>query len=244
MNSDKSIDSLCLHSGELVSYLYDEMPAAGQTVFEGHLADCSVCTDEFAELSLARLGVYEWQRDEFAAMPTPFIAIPYEDAPVRVSWMESWLGPIFSAPKWATAGGALAAVAISLGLVLFASTYMGGRIEVADVQVIEQTESLDRSTGTKDKQIVEVITPNLLNDQVVKPKYAQEPGRLARPVQASVQKPSPRKNKVSDQVTASKTVRDKNKVPVRTAPRLNNFEDEDDNTLRLADLFADVDTRK
>ena len=48
---------------------------------------------------------------------------------------------------------------------------------------------------------------------------------------------------VKTQVRTQRVVT-RNTQPIRTtAPRLNDFEDEDDNTLRLGDLLAEVDTR-
>ncbi len=235
MAADKNIERSCLNGDEIVSYLYGEMTDSRRTLFEIHLLDCAACTDEFAGLSLARLGVYEWNRDEFAAMETPLIAIPYEkESSEKVSWLESWLGPIFSTPKWAIGGG-LAFAMLFLGFTLFTAGNLDNDITAANVAPVNITAA-DSDT----KQMVEVVQH--------KPLYNKEKEEIAiRPVKASVTSHSRKRSNLSDQATAQikdPTVRKNNSEIKAKAPRLNNFEDEDDNTLRLADLFADADTRR
>jgi len=242
MTTNKNIENECVHGEELVSYLYDEMPAAGRSVFEYHLADCDVCTDEFAGLSLARLSVYEWHRDEFAAMQTPPMPIPYESAE-HVSWFENWFGPIFSAPKWLTAGGAFAAAAIVLGLVLFISDDARNSVSVAYVNSIVTPEARpDKSTSAENGREVEVTARKPLESDIAKSTL---PSDRRPPVRISATPDTGNRHKVNDQIRSEKTASSsKRPAPLltRAAPRLTNFEDEDDNTLRLADLIADIDT--
>ena len=234
MNTNKNIEKTCVHGVEIVSYLYDEMPEPGRKVFESHLLNCTACTDEFAGLSLARLDVYEWNSHEFAALPTPFIAIPYENTD-QVSWFESWFGPIFSAPKWA-AGGVFGAAALVFGFVLFPSGNTEDNISISEVKTIQMPAAVhDEPSSTaveNNKQIAEVKLPNLLNTN--KDKRA-----VAERVRAS--ELFARKRKIIERVTAVKTKNTRPSTPLN-APRLTNFEDEDDTTLRLADLVADRNT--
>ena len=238
MNTNKNIEKACVHGEEIVSYLYNEMPAAGRGVFESHLLECVDCTDEFAGLSLARLYVYEWNSFEFALIPTPAIAIPYEDV-IRVSWFESWFGPVFSAPKLA-AGGALAAAALVFGFVLFPSDNPENNVAISEVRTTQPpaAEQVKPSIPAvaEDKQLIEVKVSNLLNRNDNKRIGADR---------IRVSQPSTKKRKIDERVTAVKMVPQikniKPSVPLN-APRLTNFEDEDDNTLRLADLIADSNT--
>ena len=64
-------ENKCGFTSDAVSYLYGEMPAHERSVFEDHLAGCDACTDEFAAISYSRVSVMEWQRGEFADLPTP-----------------------------------------------------------------------------------------------------------------------------------------------------------------------------
>ncbi|MEJ7846757.1 MAG: zf-HC2 domain-containing protein [Pyrinomonadaceae bacterium] len=240
MNKNKNIEKVCVHGEEIVSYLYDEMPASGRKLFESHLLECSDCTDDFAGLSLARLNVYEWNNNEFAAMQTPTILIPYENSD-RDSWFQSWFGPIFSAPKLA-AGGILAAAAIVFGFVLFPSGNLENNISINEVKTAHPTATMPDKPSTpmvaEDQQLVEVKIPNLLNRN-------DNSGVTAKPIMVS--KPFAKKRKIDERVAAVKmTPKTKNIQPLTplNAPRLTNFEDEDDNTLRLTDLIADSNTDK
>jgi len=238
MNPNKNIEKACVHGEEIVSYLYDEMPAAGRKVFETHLLECSACTDEFAGLSLARLNVYEWNSHEFASIPTPSIVIPYENIE-KSSWFDNWFGPIFSAPKWA-AGGVLAAAAILFGFVLFPSGKTENNVSISEMKPTQNPAVVEYKpvapASAEDNQVVEVKLPNLLNANSDKRIGMTSVRTLA---------PSVRRRKIDGRVTAARTLAKTKKIQPSAPlndPRLTNFEDENDNTLRLADLIADINT--
>lgn len=71
----------CIRAEDSVAYLYGEMAMHESDSFETHLASCDVCVDEMAAVSVSHLSVYEWNRDVFAALETPPIAIPYTVEP-------------------------------------------------------------------------------------------------------------------------------------------------------------------
>lgn len=238
---DKSRDKLspsCSSLEELVEYLYDEMNVREKLVFETHLADCDVCTAEFAEVSFARLDVYEWHRDEFVELATPRIVIPYGEAG-KVGLIEA-IRAFFASPVgWATAGGSFAAVAIAAGI-WFMSL---GNVEVskseADLPVVTVNDTRPES---RPQPVAELEDDS---DNFPEPELP-----LTTRVKAEA-KPeivrTPAKKDVKSNSRPIKT-RDEPKQPVQArrnvaAPRLNDFEDEDDTTLRLGDLLADVDTR-
>ena len=89
MRKGNNINS-CLFGEELVAYVYGELSSDGRARFENHLLDCSACTAEFADISLSRLGVYEWHRDEFLPLETPQFVIPFAPATTRVEAGNSW----------------------------------------------------------------------------------------------------------------------------------------------------------
>src|SRR5688572_12265007 len=82
-------ENSCSLGGNMLAYLYDELSSDGRECFESHLADCSLCIDEFAELSEARYSVYEWKNVEFAPLKTPRFVVPVERTPAVVSWVDS-----------------------------------------------------------------------------------------------------------------------------------------------------------
>lgn len=233
---DKSRDNLspsCSSSEELVAYLYSEMSAAGQSAFEDHLAGCELCTAEFAELSLARLGVYEWHRDEFVELATPRIVVPYAEA-VKVSWIDSVRAFLASHAQWATAGGAFAAVALAAGIWLVAPK--GDELAKSEptfTPIAASSPEVKKDLPVKVLQGDGSAQPGPANDQqqpkaeVVK-TGARDNARITRPRPVKAVKSDPQPTRTSRP---------------GSAPRLNDFDDEDDNTLRLGDLLAEVDTR-
>jgi anti-sigma factor RsiW len=50
----------CGEPEAIVSFIYGELAVAESTVLEEHLSFCDDCTAELADLSFARLDVYEW----------------------------------------------------------------------------------------------------------------------------------------------------------------------------------------
>src|SRR5882724_6942846 len=113
----------CEFFAEIVSYLYNETGREQRSKFEEHLVDCGACTDEFAAISNARFSVFEWQREEFANMPTPEIVIPYTvrkvaDDRVGTIGFLSALGKMLSFGSRASLALAFAAILICIGLVV------------------------------------------------------------------------------------------------------------------------------
>ncbi len=229
-----NFSAICASSDEFVAYLYDEMAAADREVFELHLADCDNCTAQFADISFARLDVYEWNRDEFSLMETPRIVIPYGET-ARTNWYES-VKAFFSFPaRLATAGAAFAAVALALGL----WTMTGSTSELAQHQPDAKPEviapAVTAETGTASLSIVSPADQTPRSGDIAaaerRPRSARADAGQTKPVQVKA-------------VRAAKAVSPSLSAVKRAAPRLNDFEDEDDNTLRLGDLLAEVDTRE
>lgn len=227
--NDIKIES-CSSSADLVAYLYDELNAADRASFETHLAGCGGCTDEFADLSFARLDVYEWHRDEFAHLETPRFVIPYTEAGANLSWIDALRGFFASHSQWATAGGAFALVAVIFGAVFVLSS--SGADETAGTAKIQPSEVTKAPPAVKD--VPAGTTTAAKSDgepQVVK---ISTNGNSSRPANAVNRRPSKAVERNSIKMVTAQ----------RAKPRLNEFEDEDDNTLRLGDLLADVGTRK
>ncbi len=230
MKKDIKIQN-CSYSADLVAYLYDEIDPAERNSFETHLAVCGTCTDEFAELSFARLDVYEWHRDEFASMETPRFVIPYAATVSKTSWLDAFRS-IFAFPgQLVTAGGAFALMAIVAGVVYFTS--LNGSSEIAsaptsDAVAGNKNASVNPPPVAPPSRDLKADSPKVVgsNDVV---KVSTE-GKTSVPAKAVNRRPA----KAPERNTARR---------VNTAPRLNDFEDEDDTTLRLGDLLADIDTK-
>ena len=224
----------CTPSEELVALLYDELDRASRTVMENHLAACDACAGEFAELSFARLDVYEWHRDEFVEMATPRIVIPYEEVIVGTSWFDALAG-VFAWPgRWATAGAAFAAVAIAaLGFWAISSQPEERAAVNDDVKIVQSNE---RPTAAPTPAAVESVPEGERRITPQKTPSASPKKQPGASVKANRLTPGPTKERPATGQPAN--------ARRQAAPRLNDFDDEDDTTLRLGDLLAEIDTRK
>lgn len=225
----------CSFSEEVVSYLYNEIGASKRTEFESHLMSCDTCTAELADVSFARLDVYEWHRDEFAEMPTPRIIIPYGEA-AKASWVDAIRSFFGSPARLATAGAAFAVVTLALGIV-----FLRAPTEESLMAVNKQVPEVVQDTVSRpDSAVVDDSSKNDDIGQAEDEKvFAKDPD--VKPVKASVIRNSQNRGPKTVRSTPRNTPQPA--TARRNAPRLNDFEDEDDNTLRLGDLLAEIGTR-
>jgi hypothetical protein len=223
----------CLFGEQLVSYIYKELPAAGRDAFEVHLLDCSSCTDEFASISMSRLGVYEWHRDDFLPLETPVFTIPYERpvvvTEVQPAWVDALRG-LFSPARVFALGGGLAVLTI-----IFATAYVS---------------NLDNGTSVAEANMNS--TPAVSRETAEPKPYLQEPkvgiDNEVAEAKVSVQESETPASKPDRAVPVKATKRQVNNtravqasVPQK-APRLGTYDEAEDTSLRLADLVADIDT--
>ena len=232
MRNGKEMNS-CLLGEELVAYIYDELPATGRESFEHHLLDCSGCTAELADISLSRLGVYEWHRDEFVPLETPQFVIPYEPkalAAPKISWIDALRGLVESPMRLATAGGAFALVIFAV--VFGVSNLSGpsnqiarGEENVAPAPQVDSGTASPANIGT-----VAVQQDDKVEGSVSKREFKSSVSeQRIRPVQAKATKPVKR---ATVPATSAQSV-----------PRLGNFVETEDTSLRLSDLVANIDTK-
>ena len=223
---------------DIVSYIYSEIGAAERTRFENHLSDCSLCTDEFAAISNARFSVFEWRREEFADLSTPKIVIPYpakktnaeEIAPVGL-WapLRAWIS-LVSFPVAIAVG-----LVLCLGLGLTAFQFLGGP-ELPIASNVKNVPPIETVSAPNSVATVNSKEPEVAVDTV--PRAVARPSHEIRPVTVVER----RKTISKKQLTACNPV---DRIPVQNTPAApilsENFEETQDASLRLADLFADVD---
>jgi hypothetical protein len=221
--------SKCKFSTALVPYLYGELPGSDVGAFESHLLDCVECTDEFAALSSARYEVYDWKKIEFDPLATPAIRIPYDEV-VSVSWIDRLR--IAFANGFAIPAVGFAGLVIALGLAgVF--VWSGG-----DSGYVAKGNTNETVPGPVVATTVTAPAPEVAQDvknesepptAVKGATSSNENRRELRPVKIkNVPVRAPKANPTSAQV--------------QNAPRLNDFSDDEDNSLRLAELFEDIDT--
>lgn len=222
----------CGFEHEIVSYMYDELGAAERTQFETHLMDCGACTDEFAEVSLSRFSVFEWQKEEFDHLATPEIVIPYESQQIAVEsggWFAGF-SDIFAFARSPLAVGTAFAVLLGIGFVGFNLVGTGGNDIASNIAVppvvIEQKIESPKVT----------VLPVAIVDE--DPTASND----VRPVTAASRDIRP---KVARQTSASRRLVEDRSVPnatrqARRAPVLSDLGDDDEDSLRLSDMFDEI----
>jgi hypothetical protein len=231
------------HGIELTAYMYGELDQNSRTAFESHLAVCDECAMELASFADARLGVIEWRREAFDHLATPVILLP-ESEPVapfvdKPATAGGFVGLWESLLSWPVrAGTGLAAAALLAGAVYFAAFSSGtSNGEVAAVPTNgpvaeklpqiepEQKTSAVISTGAP------VVQPKRLSG--VKSEKPIE-RRAARRIQLASSRTPGRSPAVI------RSGQPKVQTATTRAPRLNNLDEDEDKSLRLADLFAEI----
>ena len=229
----------CGFDDAMISYIYDEITAAERRKFETHMVDCSVCTDEFAEISGARFSVFEWQKEAFAELETPRIVIPYTDLPK----VGAENGGFFAGLRGLFGGFGIpltvaASLLICLGIGFAALTLMSGENQVASNIVVEPVRPQQDLAVEKPVQIDEpVINAKGAKLEADVVKGTEPDSREIKPEKAvAVSKPSqPAKRFTAETNPSTK----RGTRAGRKAPALSNFEEADDRSLRLTDLFND-----
>jgi hypothetical protein len=234
-DNDKKI---CEHTDGIVSYLYGEMPESDRNVFETHLAQCDACTDEFAGVSMARYSVYEWNKLEFAKLETPQIVIPYESATPGFSWFDKVREAMSFAHGWPVAGAGLAAVAIVFGLVMFGPDANKDNRDLAGAN-LNNTQSNARP----------IVTETPENTTAPKPDGTDPISVPAKSGGPSIERETSGRNpvpvKISDDSRDRKPVKGVRIAPrkqTRPVPSLSEFAEDEDKTLRLAEMLEDTET--
>lgn len=260
-------NSECDFSADLISYLYGEINQKEKLRFEAHLSKCTACPVELAEFADVRFALGEWH-NEFEKLPTPAIAVPYTDAaPVKVkisddsdSWIARLRQAVSGFPAWSAATtAALAILVVCGGLFLFATkafqpeniaqnaapneskvsvspTIDLNTIEVAEKNLIEDDSQANKSSIKQTAKSAK--SASIENAVIVKSEAAAR--TFVKSSSAPKNINASNKNNVFD---AKVKTLNKTAPPDLSAPTLNGYEEIEDETLRLADLFAEVDTK-
>lgn len=224
-------EHVCAHGGDMLGYLYSEISTAERAAFELHLADCGTCIDDFAELSQSRYPVYEWKQIDFDPLETPQIVISYDKTETASMIARMWDLLAFGRGFGFVGAAAVVLVAMMAGYLLL------GRSDVAsDLAAAEPQSSPEK--------LAIIPTPSKLSEErAVDVPDAVEPVPVKKQVESGRSqpvKPSARQvPKTANPSRPEQTVRRNEPIPV---PVLSTAEDLEDDSLRLADLFEDIDT--
>ncbi|HEV7699029.1 MAG TPA: zf-HC2 domain-containing protein [Pyrinomonadaceae bacterium] len=220
----------CEFGEDIVAYLYGEMPAAGRVLFEKHLAMCHTCTDEFAAISDVRFSVFEWQRAEFAKLATPEIVIPYPaKSGVATTGLFDGLRGLLSLT---TAVPVIATLLIVLGVGYIFFVRQSEPVPVAVQSPVEKPSVASPQPVAATPEIATVAPP--ANTKVEKATVKRTPA-VPRPFVAK---------RVAPQVRLGNDVAVSLTPAARKAPVLSGYEDEDDTSLRLSDIFDELGAKR
>ncbi len=223
----------------IVSYIYDEITTSERHKFETHLVDCSSCTEEFTAISGARFSIFEWQKVDFSELATPEIVIPRIEgrrAKTERSGLLAGLRSMFGG--YGIPISAAAAVLVFLGLGLAVFTSMGEVGEYAEITVVENMPEVPQNVAAGKPLATETVIRQ--GDTVVSDTLS-----VKKTVPVSGQnKPAKKltgagRSKPASQLTAEVKHRTKPRPQTTKAPMLSNFDEADDKSLRLTDLFDD-----
>jgi hypothetical protein len=242
-NNHKNTD--CGFAEQMVSYLYGETDAGETAAFEAHLQTCANCTDEFEAFSGVHFSINDWKAKEFDPLATPSIEIPYEKRPEKAGLKDSWLsglrGILSLSPAWSLATASLAVLAVTAGLLLLQFPNSKVNQPIAKQQTptppteknAEQKNASSNQNRSPDNAVKPVNEPQSPKPDVVvenNPKNI----RVGKTNQRQAQKPENKNTPRNDDVRRNNK---NDKVPPGVIE-----DDEEDDTLRLAEIFDEIDT--
>lgn len=233
----------CGSADDIISYIYDEIDTADRRKFETHIAVCGVCTDEFAAISNARFSVFEWQKEEFAHLPTPEIVIPFAPKLVKEAESIGFLSGLIELLSYAARPATVAAVlAVGVGLGFLAMTYIG----TLNQEIANVADNAIPAVGTHDDPAnIGKVEPTAADISVPKSDMTGASNNGSSDREIRPEKTAERlRRRANRQSTEQKFINDLAVKPkaiplTRQAPVLSSFDDDDDKSLRLADLFDD-----
>lgn len=273
MSNNNHHNLQCGFAEELVSYLYGEINFAEKAEFEKHLDQCSNCDEELAAFGYVRSSINDWREEEFLALETPNIEIPYlvpqKIVGTSVNSNQSrskldGLRELFSHfSSWATATTAFAAFAVFVGVTILIINFQSPT-DVSRINEVnnETNTSLQKSNQIADSnslkpedQIIKDIQVESKLNEDFQPETNSTPVEIETPLPkkavalSSDKSPKYKVNTKINKKPNENLLADKNKIlkqnrskitVTENAPKLTDFSEEEDNSLRLADLFDEI----
>lgn len=242
----------CAFAEQIVSYLYGEANAQENTVFESHLNSCAACAEEFAGFTAIRSSVIEWRNEDFSSLETPLIEIPFKNprefynsengSTISRSWFAEFRR-IFTLSPARIASISFALIVFCVGIIFFINK-TSNNVDVA-VSNSENTEKII-SSPKADKEIIsnKESIASLSKEKNSVPNTTFKPKVFRKNPTAKAVNSSAISTKGANQAANARIVKAANtgsKTPTfaqaRKTLRLNDVEDEEDKSLRLAEML-------
>ena len=250
----------CQFAEQTVSYLYGEAAASEKAEYELHLKTCPTCADELAGFGFIRSSVLDWRNEDFAKLQTPAFDIPATKSKnvfspaSNPSESRSWFGGLGKIFNFNPATAAFAVLVVFLAAALFALKFTSyGEIagNKNDANLAHAVSPTVEATIKPAETIVagkdsKISTPPDVKVTDSLRRFAREPQTV--PVKTTI-KVSDGSSKIdagsSDRSLKNASDKIKKIAPVKkqSVPSLDVADDEEDETIRLADLFDEIDAR-
>ncbi len=81
MTHNEAKNQECGHTGQILDFVYDELPVSVKGAFESHLATCEACSGEVSSLVSTSMAVKEWRAEAFEPLAKLRFSIPTERRP-------------------------------------------------------------------------------------------------------------------------------------------------------------------
>jgi len=254
--SNNHKNSSCPFAETVVSYLYGESNQVETHKFQAHLENCSPCTDELENFGFVRASILEWRDEEFSQLPTPMFAMPNCQSDKSLSVVSnvaenrSWFAEFSKlfAFNRATAMGAFGIVTVCIGLFWLAFNF-SGKNNVAENPNDKNIAQVGISPTVEITKKPEVINDPEENSEKspLKPLEAKSKSATAPSKTISKVSGNAPKNKADDSIRQPENtgsgVKKLTSIKKPAIPNLDDAEEEADETIRLADLFAELDTK-
>lgn len=254
MKNDSPKNFNCEFAAETLDFLYGEMSVERKNAFQTHLRNCSDCAVEMEDFSDIRFSIQDWKASEFDNLATPKIRIPFEtvktvETEKSVSWFDSIRNYLTFSP---VLSGAMAVLifAVLVGFGIFVLNKNADKDLVAESNQkpnLNVKPSVKPQPSVEKKPEVAEIPDKVIDGKIIDEKQKNDE---SVPAQVNTKPASKQKNQpvktVEKKTSKSDSVNDpKNaKTVTNKKPRLNELPEEDeDNSLRLADLFAELETK-
>lgn len=270
MLSNNHKSQSCEFAESLMSYLYDEIPASEKRRFETHLTTCATCADELTDFQVTRSSILEWRDQEFLNLETPVISIPaieqeksFASAAVStepISWFAKIKQTFLFNPAFAA--GVLGILIVGIGATLFLlsasnQTNIAGTKKNAkntiDKTLAQATVSPTAEIIQAPERIADVTDKGAKKNASPVSETSNSPEKVNRerqvPVNNAVVKVSDTATKNNAENPAPNLKATKNAVkknttaPKRSTPSLIDADEDEDDSIRLADLFAEIETK-
>lgn len=241
----------CSFSEQIVEYIYDEISAKERTNFESHLINCLPCADEIAGFGLVRSSIGEWRKEEIFALDAPALQIPVMQTVEneKSSWFDEFRKLFTLTPAWA-AGFAVLLVCVGLVWMFFggstkqdfASNSSNQILPVAPIITNESNNLMPQPK--EEKAEINPKEEDLKNlpqqvQEVQKKKVAPKVNSVR--VSNNAPKQKSLKPKLNESYAVNlKNINKTNNIQKQNAPTLSEVDGDEDNSLRLSELFDEV----